>query len=192
MKLTDTPRAGQYQVIYADPPWQFTARSPKGQGRHADRHYDVMTLEDIKSLPVADIAGPDCVLFLWAIDPMLPQALEVMAAWGFEFKTVGFYWTKRCKRDFSKPHIGTGYWTRANPEQCLLGTRGRPKRINAGVRKWVDHQVGEHSHKPPLVRARIERLMGDVPRLEMFSRQNAVGWDAWGNEVNTIPAYGET
>lgn len=170
-----------YGLIMADPPWAFIARSPKGDGRSASRHYAVMGLAGIKALPVADLAARDAILLLWAIDPMIPQALDVGAAWGFTFKTVGFYWTKRTRRGL--PHVGQGYWTRANPEQCLLFTRGRPKRVDASVRRWIDAPVREHSRKPDLAYARAERLAGDVRRLDMFSRQERGGWDAWGLEA---------
>lgn len=181
MSLLSTPQAGRYGVILADPPWQFMARSPKGDGRSAVQHYPVMGLGGIKALPVAEIAAPDCTLLLWAIDPMLPQALEVIEAWGFTFKTVGFYWTKRTRTGL--PFVGQGYWTRANPEQCLLATRGSPKRHARDVRRWIDAPVRQHSRKPDLAKARIERLLGPVPRLEMFSRSETHGWDAWGLET---------
>jgi N6-adenosine-specific RNA methylase IME4 len=108
-------------------------RSPKGEGRSASNHYGVMSLDDIKALPVADLAAKDCALFLWAIDSMLPQALDVIEAWGFTYKTVGFTWAKtNLKSDGF--FTGMGYWTRCNPEQCLLATRGSPKRLHKDVR----------------------------------------------------------
>lgn len=181
MNLLETPQAGNYGLIYADPPWHFAIRSPKGDSRSASQHYGTMSLDAIKALPVADIAAKDCLLLMWVVDPMLPHALEVMKAWGFEFKTVGFYWAKTTKH--GKDHVGQGYWTRANPEQCWIGTRGRPKRVDAAVRRLIIDRVREHSRKPDLARARAERLLGDVPRLEMFCRTAPPGWDVWGNEV---------
>lgn len=182
MTLLETPQAGRYGVIMADPPWLWRARTKEHNERSAAAHYPVMDLAAIQALPVADIAAKDCALFLWVTDPLLPEGLETMKAWGFTFKTVAFYWTKR-NRDGS-PFAGMGYWTRANPEQCLLGVRGRPVRQAKDVRRWIDAPRREHSRKPDLARARIERLMGlDVPRLEMFSRASAGGWDAWGFDV---------
>lgn len=181
MNLLDTPQAGKYGLIYADPPWHFATRSPKGDARSASIHYPTMTLEDIKALPVAEVAAKDCVLLMWVVDPMLPEALEVLKAWGFTFKTVGFYWAKTTKS--GSDHVGMGYWTRANPEQCWLATRGSPKRVDASVRRLLVDKVREHSRKPDTIRARAERLLGDVPRLEMFCRTTPAGWDAWGNEV---------
>lgn len=164
---------GPFGAILADPPWYWRARSAKGDGRAPP--YGRMGLEDICALPVAGLAAPDCALFLWAVDPMLPQALEVIAAWGFTFKTIGFYWTK-------PGHMGLGFWTRSNPEQCLLATRGRPKRLSKGVRRWVNAPVREHSRKPDEVAAGIERLVAG-PYLELFARTARPGWAAWGNEV---------
>ncbi len=180
--------AGAYRVVLADPPWQFRTYSAKGKGRTADAHYDTLDLAGIKALPVREWAAPDAVLLLWATDPLLPQALDVMTAWGFTYKTVGFYWAKLNKsagglvfteRDF---FTGLGFWTRANPEPCLLGTRGKPKRRSAGVAKLVVAPRREHSRKPDIVRERIEALMAG-PYLEMFARTRRPGWDAWGNQA---------
>jgi N6-adenosine-specific RNA methylase IME4 len=156
----------RYGVILADPPWHFRVRSPKGEGRSASQHYDVMSLADIKALPVADQAADDCALFLWAVDPMLPQALDVIEAWGFTYKTVGFTWAKQT-RDQIAFTTGMGYYTRANPEQCLLATRGRPKRLHMDVRQLVIAPRREHSRKPDRIRTDIERLFAG-PYLEML------------------------
>ncbi len=182
------PQAGAYRVIYADPPWHFRTYSAKGKGRSADAHYDTLDLAGVKALPVAEWAAPDAVILLWATDPLLPQALEVMAAWGFTYKTVGFYWAKLNKssateiyaeRDF---FTGLGFWTRANPEPCLLGTRGKPGRRSAGVRKLVVAPRREHSRKPDVVAERIETLL-EGPYLELFARESRPGWDHWGNQA---------
>ena len=171
----------KYGTILCDPPWHFKVRSPKGEGRSASNHYNVSGVDDLASIPVYDWAADDCCLFMWATDPMLPQAFALMKSWGFTFKTVGFYWTKRNKD--GSPFTGMGYWTRANPEQCLLGTRGAPKRLNADVKRWIDAPRREHSRKPDEIYDRIERLVGG-PYLEMFARQTKEGWDAWGNETD--------
>lgn len=186
--MQSPPRAGAYRVVYADPPWSFATYSAKGKGRSADAHYDTLDLAGIKALPVAQWAAPDAVLLLWATDPCLPQALEVMAAWGFTYKTVGFYWAKLNakaggrfwfeERDF---FTGMGFWTRANPEPCLLGTRGKPKRLHGDVKKLVVAPRREHSRKPELVHERIERLV-EGPYLEMFARASRPGWDGWGDQ----------
>lgn len=169
-----------YSVIYADPPWKFATYSERGKGRSAEAHYDCMSLADIKAfgaeLPVAD----DCVLLLWAIDPLLNRAFEVIDAWGFTYKTVGFYWVKTSK-DGTRYPISTGYYTRANPETCLLATRGRPKRLSCSVRKLIVAPRREHSRKPDEAYERIEQLFGG-PYLELFSRLPREGWEQHGNE----------
>jgi N6-adenosine-specific RNA methylase IME4 len=175
-----------YGVILADPPWTFATYSHKGKGRSAEAHYDCMSLADIKALPVADWAAPDCALFLWAIDPSLPQAFEVIEAWGFTYKTVAFTWVKTTKGGAGFP-IGCGYWTRANPEQCLLATRGRPQRLLRSVQQLILAPRREHSRKPDEVYARIEALVAGR-YLELFAREQRTGWDSWGNEVETGPA----
>ena len=206
------PNAGRYGCILADPAWRFETFSAAGRGRCPDglrtnasgnfvdgannrpeRHYQTMTLEEIKALPVAAMAARDCVLMMWAVDSMIPQALEVGAAWGFMFKTVGFYWAKTRRVDSTRGNdlsdayekmfpMGTGYWTRANPEPCLLFSRGKPKRISAGVRKLIVAPRREHSRKPDEQYDRIQRLVAG-PYLELFARATRPGWDSWGNEV---------
>jgi len=216
----------QHDVIYADPAWRFLTRSDKGRGRSPDapvtraagrrnqpeRHYPTMTLDEIKALPVADLANKDCVLLMWVVDPMLPHALEVGKAWGFTYKTVGFYWAKLRKAPM-KPgrdtHLdeerkmfpmGTGYWTRANPEQCFLFTRGRPERKSAGVAKLIamEDEPGsrlivsprrEHSRKPDEAYDRIDQLCGaDKSKIELFARQSREGWTSWGNDTRKFDA----
>jgi len=173
--------AGKYGAILADPPWRFETWSAKGRGKSPDRHYTVQSLDDIKSLPVASLADNDCALFLWAIDAMLPQAFDLIATWGFTYKTVAFTWAKAGKWSDVYP-IGTGYWTRANPEQCLLATRGKPRRLNADVRQLVIAQRREHSRKPDRIHSDIERLVPG-PYVELFARSTRPGWACWGNET---------
>lgn len=176
----------KYNVILADPPWAFRAWSNKGMGRSAEQHYPTMRLDDIKALPVADLAAEDCVLFLWATFPMLKEAFAVIDAWGFTYKTVAFTWVKE-NRKSSGLFWGLGYWTRANAEICLLATRGSPKRQSAAVHQVILSPVEQHSKKPDAIRERIVTLMGDVPRVELFARQETPGWDVWGNEVKCSP-----
>ena len=174
----------KYGVIYADPPWSFRNWSAKGTGRNALSHYDCLDAKKLASLPIADLAARDCALFLWAVDPLLHQAIDLIRAWGFEYKTVGFYWVKlnakaKHEADF---FTGLGYWTRANPEQCLMATRGKPLRRAKDVRRLVVESRREHSRKPECVRDRIERLVGG-PYLELFARETKPGWDCWGNQA---------
>ena len=173
-------------MIYADPPWRY--ETWKGQGV-AERHYPTMRLDDIKALPVSELADRDCVLFLWATFPMLPEALDVLRAWGFRFKTVAFTWIKLAPKT-NRIFWGMGYWTRSNAEICLLATRGQPRRQARNVHQVIISHVEEHSKKPDEARQRIVALMGDVPRIELFARQTAPGWDVWGNEVQSNIQWG--
>jgi len=212
----------RYGAILVDPPWRMKMYSAKGMGRSPDgeratrsdgyyrngqrqnnpeRHYATMSLDDIKSLPVGDLATTDCVLFMWAIDPMLPQAIEVGRAWGFTYKTVAFYWAKERRvtstrhklhedMDHKRFPIGTGYWTRSNPEQCLLFVCGTPKRMSAAVRKLIIAPRREHSRKPDSCKPAIERLVAG-PYVELFSRESRPGWDVWGNQTDKFAEAAE-
>jgi len=171
-------RAG---AILADPPWHFVARSERGEGRSANVHYRTNAIEEIKALPVAQLAAPDAVLFMWMVDWCPKDALDVIEAWGFAHKTTAFTWTKQ-NEGGEGWHLGQGYWTRANPEDCWLATRGSPKRLYADVRQLVVAPVMEHSRKPDEIHARIERLV-DGPYLELYARRERDGWQTWGNEL---------
>lgn len=178
----------KYGAIYADPPWYFKNFSARGEGRNAVAHYDCMTIDQICAMPVADLAAKDCALFLWAVDPMLHEALKVIDAWGFKYKTVAFYWAKlnknadpNCMSD-TDFFTGLGYWTRANAEQCLLATRGAPKRLAKNVRRLIIEKRREHSRKPDASYDRIKNLVGG-PYLELFARETHPGWDTIGDEV---------
>ena len=143
-----------------------------------------MSIEDICTLPIADIAAKDSVLFLWATFPMLPEALRVINAWGFTFKTVAFVWLKQNKKAKTW-FYGMGFWTRSNAEICLLATKGKPKRQDNGIHQLIISPVEAHSKKPDEARDKIVRLMGDLPRVELFARQAPPGWDVWGNEIDS-------
>ena len=171
----------KYKIIYADPPYYFKSYSKKGENRNATQHYNCMEFDDILQLPINNIADVDCVLFIWVIDPFLERAFEIINKWGFKYKTVAFTWIKQNKS--SGFFTGLGYWTRANPEQCLLATKGNPKRISKAVRQLIISKRQEHSKKPDEIRNRIVELMGDLPRIELFARQKILGWDSWGNEI---------
>lgn len=172
----------KYNIIYADPPWSYKTWSAKGKGRSAENHYPCMKKEDIQSLPIPGLCEKNCVLFLWVTFPCLLEGLELIEKWGFEYKTCGFTWVKRNKKSDSW-FFGNGHWTRANAELCLIATKGNPKRVSASVRQVCDARIMEHSKKPPEIRDRIVDLLGDLPRIELFARQYADGWDCWGNEV---------
>ena len=174
----------KYQIIYADPPWRFRAFSPKGNKRSAERHYRTMSVDAIRALPVGDLAAADCILFLWVTMPCLLDGLSVLTSWGFTYKTAAFVWIKK-NRHSDSLFWGMGYWTRSNAEICLLATKGKPRRLSAAVHQVIVSPVEEHSRKPAEVRDRIVQLAGDIPRIELFARQKAPGWDAWGNEVES-------
>lgn len=179
----------KYKVIYADPAWSYKDKrettGPKGnKAGSAARQYPTMSLDEIKALPVADIADTPSLLFLWATWPLMPHWNEVIEAWGFQYKTLAFDWVKTYPKS-NKLCIGSGSYTRSNSEVCLLGVRGK------GASLIVDRSIcnvqiatrAEHSVKPQIFRDLIVKLVGDVPRIELFARRNNIGWDTWGNEV---------
>ena len=184
--------AEKFNVIYADPPWTFRTWSKEGKGRSPENHYGCMSLADLSALPVADLAAEDGALFLWVTDPLHPEGISLMEGWGFRYKTVAFMWAKVNKS--ASPMLlirddfftGLGYWTRANSEMCLLGTRGKPKRVSKSVKRLVISPRREHSRKPDEVADRIVQLMGDLPRIELFARQSRQGWFNWGIDTEKI------
>lgn len=172
------PRA-YFGVILADPPWQFSAHSAKGLGRAPEQHYATMSIEAIKALPVADLAAPDCALFLWTSGTYLQHSLAALEAWGFEYSTVDFVWSKRTAG--GQPAMALGYSSRKSCEFVLLGRRGAPKRIAKNVLDLIEAERRAHSQKPDEARRRIERLYPG-PRLELFGREEHLDWWAWGNQ----------
>jgi len=176
-----------YRVILADPPWAFENYSAAGEDRNAKRHYPTMSAEQIAELPVGHLADRNCALFLWVTDPLLDRGIEVLKHWGFRYVTVAFTWAKRTSTD-ADWHLGTGYYTRANPETCLLGIAGQmglPK--SRSVRQLIVEPVREHSRKPDRVRSDIEAMF-DGPYAELFARSRRPGWDSWGNDTDRFEA----
>ena len=174
-------KAGQKSpVIYADPPWAYRmdwsllTRGPL-------RHYDTQPVDEIKSLPVANLAADDCVLLLWTTPPQVREALELIQAWGFEYKTFAFVWVKENEHSPGL-HWGMGNWTRANVEFVMLAIRGAPSRMTADIHQVVIAPVSEHSRKPDEVRVRIEQLLPG-PYLELYGRRATHGWTVWGNDI---------
>jgi N6-adenosine-specific RNA methylase IME4 len=181
----------KYGVILADPPWKFNNKNTGGSmisGSAA--HYDVMSLQDIMALPIKSMAADDCTLFMWWVASQPQEALDLVRAWGFELKTMtGFVWVK--KTIHFKPFFGMGFQTRQGSENCLIATRGKPKRVSASVRAVVEARAGKHSEKPDVFHDKIVELMGDLPRVELFARRPRDGWDSFGNEVeNSIQIEG--
>ncbi len=184
-------KKNHYSVILADPPWSYLTYSGASvPQRAATQHYDVMDIAALRKLPVADLAAKDCALVMWVIGSHLDQAIELGRAWGFTYKSDLFTWVKVGKNDPTVRPISLGKWTRKQVEQALLFTKGNPKRLDAGVRQLIetDDQIifepkREHSRKPDEARVRLQRLI-DGPYIELFSRESAAGWDAWGNETS--------
>jgi len=202
----DLRPAGGFELIMADPPWSFGAWSEKGEGKNPNRHYACAEWEDIAALPVPILAADDCLLWLWATNPMLPQALGVLQDWGFVFKTAGT-WVKRTTH--GKDAFGTGYVLRSANEPFLIGTRGKPRVAAKNIRsaqmsyeaaagvdlmgadRWpaelvsvtLEARVREHSRKPESAFLAAEALMPGARRLELFSRQSRPGWIGWGHEA---------
>lgn len=169
----------KYDIIYADPPWKYGDSNCQGA---AEKQYNTMSIEELKNLPVEKLAAKDCVLFLWATYPMIKEALELIEAWGFKYKTIGFQWLK-LNHNMQGFFFGLGRWTRGNTEPCLIATKGKPKRKSAKVSQLLIAPLTTHSTKPPETRNRIMELCGEGTAIELFARQQVEGWDCWGNEV---------
>jgi len=173
-KILALPRK-QYGVILADPPWQFETWSDNGLGRSAENHYPTVDTTTLANLPVDKLAAEDCFIAMWCVNSMLPQALHVMSAWGFEYKTNGAW---------IKGKMSLGYWMRGRHELFLLGTRGQvpaPSPDLRPVSTFFAHQR-EHSRKPDDLHEILEGWFPNVPKLELFARNNRPGWDSWGTK----------
>jgi N6-adenosine-specific RNA methylase IME4 len=183
-------RGAGYPVGYIDPPWSYSNKGCGGSGTSgAHLQYPLMTLQQLKQLPVGEVLGADACLFMWVTMPLLEQSFELFRAWGVPYKTCAFTWIKLNKR---VPTLfwGMGFWTRSNAELCLMGVRGKPERASARVHSVIQSPIEGHSRKPAECRARIDTLCGpDLPKLEIFARGEPGGvWDAYGN----TPAYATT
>jgi len=176
----------KYQIILADPPWKYSSdpNSKRGIWGLANQHYKTMTIKDICDLPVSKIADKNCMLFLWVTFPNLQNGLDVVKAWGFEYKTTVFVWIKNSKTKIKPKKYGLGWYSRSNCEIVLLGRKGKFERKSACVQQIITTSIQEHSKKPNEVRNRILQLCGDLPRIELFARQKIPNWDAWGDSPN--------
>ena len=182
-----------YNIIYADPAWKFGSRLANGNDKNGivnlkqvkiGDNYTVMTTDDICRLPVKNMTADDAILFLWTTDAHLEEAMKVINAWGFKYKTIGFTWLKKEKSGVQSCYVG--FWTTKCGEICLLATKGNMSKYlkKRNVRQLVEATRGKHSEKPNEVRQRIVEMFGDeLPKIELFARHNYNGWDAWGNEV---------
>jgi N6-adenosine-specific RNA methylase IME4 len=178
-----------YGVILADPPWRFESWDGKDAAKGPGGHYGLMGLDDIKALPVAELAADDCVCVMWAVQAMVPAAFDLMEAWGFTPKTTGA-WLKLTKNsppedaeEAMRLAFGTGYIFRSAAEFYVYGTRGKPKQAVKNVRNAIVAPVREHSRKPDQMHADLERMFPGVAKVELFARQRRPGWDCWGNQT---------
>jgi len=169
----------KYQIIYADPPWSYKG---KMMNSSITDHYNVLSLDDICNLDIRSISDNDCILFMWVILPKLNEFMKVVNAWGFEYKTTAFVWVKQ-NRKTNSFFMGLGRWTRANPEICILATKGKISRISKAIRQLQVYPIEQHSKKPDVFRKLIIELVGDLSRIELFARERVDGWDCWGNEL---------
>jgi len=171
----------KYQIIYADPPWAY--RNMGNIQAAANQQYSVLSCQDICNLKVRDIADNNSILFLWATFPKIKEALDVIKAWGFEYKTVGFTWIKTNPKN-GKPFFGVGWYTKSNAEICLIGVKGKSPKISNSISSIVIEPRGKHSSKPHEVRKRIVEFCGDVKKIELFARVKTEGWDVIGYDIN--------
>lgn len=174
----------KYNIIYADPPWNYSSdpKSKRGIWGLAHHRYETMDIEDLKKIPIQNITDDNCILFMWATFPNLQQALDLIKAWGFEFKTVAFVWEKLDKTNNTPKKYGLGWYTRSNCEIVMLARKGKFNRKSAAVQQIVKSTISKHSEKPNEVRNRIIKLCGNIPRIELFARTKIHGWDTWGND----------
>ena len=193
----------KYHVIYCDPLWSYRDKKKSGRSKcGAENHYPTLTLDELKQLPIQNICEDNCVLYMWVTFPMLREGLELIEAWGFEYKTIGFDWTK-LNKDGSVWH-GVGAYSKSNNELCLFATKGNIGRL---MRDENDNEIifdpkeklsirsnqiscnvqaarGEHSEKPEEVRRRIEKLWGNVSHVELFAKERVKGWDSIGFDID--------
>jgi len=181
---------GYFRIAHIDPPWTFHAWSHRGEGKGACQHYRCQSLEDIIALPIDQLMAPDAAIFLWVVQPMYPEAMRVLDAWGFTYRTAAFVWIKMPQRWSEdqlplriRPRMGLGYHTRSGSEHCWLATRGKGyKRQSMAIEQVM--------FAPDEVARRINRLVGDVPRIELFAREQRPNWVCWGDQVGKFSTGG--
>jgi site-specific DNA-methyltransferase (adenine-specific) len=181
----------KYQIIYADPPWSYDDKrvhagknNPSGAGG-AEKHYRTLSMQQLANFNIDRIVATDCVLFMWATAPFMDKAIWLLESWGFRYITIPFVWVKM-KNDMSDfRRDGIGNYTLNNAEFVLLGRIGKYWRNSTKVKQIILSPKNEHSKKPDEVRNKIVELMGDLPRIELFAREKTVGWDVWGNEIES-------
>lgn len=171
-----------YSIIYADPAWDYDNRiqhNGKETTGSAIYHYPTMKVDEMKALNIQSICEKDCLLFMWSSSPHLPQAIDLMQSWGFEYKTIAFVWDKQ--------RVNPGYYTMSQVEICLVGKKGKipSPRGARNIKQFLSQMRGRHSEKPNEIRDRIAQMFPTQRKVELFARQEVPGWSRWGNEVES-------
>jgi N6-adenosine-specific RNA methylase IME4 len=185
----------KFNVIYADPPWQYADKLSNGK-RGVDFKYKTLNIKDIMALPVKNIAAEDCTLFLWGTWPLIKECISTVEAWGFDYKTCGFVWNKVTKKEPIKIIKGMGRYTRGNTEFVLIGRKGKMlERADKSISQvlfsdttdiMLASRSGKHSEKPGSVICRISRMYPKVPKIELFARRRMKGWEATGFDYDGV------
>ena len=176
----------RYGLILSDPPWKFKTYADDISPKSAASKYTLMTRSELRNLPVYQLAAKDCALVMWATQAQVPEALDLLACWGFVYKTMGA-WGKLSKAskiedEDRKKAFGTGYILRSAAEFFIIGARGNPKVATRSERNWIEAPVREHSRKPDEMHEMLERMYPNARKCELFGRGRRDGWDVWGNE----------
>lgn len=178
MILTALGTWRKYKTIMLDPPWDINQKGKLG----AINHYNLMTLDQIRNLPIPELAADNAHLWLWVPNGLVPEAIQLIKDWGFTYRN-SFYWIK--------PRLGLGVYLRNASETVLFATRGKAPVLFKGQPNWLFAPLQDHSHKPEEMYEVIERV-SPGPYLELFARRHRHGWDSWGNEIDSdiyIPDY---
>lgn len=173
----------KYDIIYCDPAWDYDGReqhNTKEANKSVVHHYQTMKLDDMKKLKVNEIAEKNCLLFMWSSSPHLPQAIELLQSWGFEYKTIAFVWDKQ--------KVNPGYYTMSQCEICLVGKKGNipSPRGARNIKQFLSQERTRHSEKPFEIRDRITQMFPSQKKIELFARHKVEGWDSWGNEIESV------
>lgn len=169
----------KYNVIYADPPWAYNNKRTGGNLKSgAEAIYTTMSIAEIGDLPIAEIAEPNAVLFMWATTPLLQEALQTLQNWGFTYKTM-ITWNKTGR-------LGMGFWFRVQTEHLMLGVKGKITPFRMTQRNIIDHPTMKHSEKPAIFRSIIELATAQMNphRIELFARKQFDGWTCLGNAID--------
>lgn len=172
----------RFGLIYPDMPWHYTGGNSSRKLKITPS-YPTMKFDEMASLPIRDIASEDCALAMWATGPKMEEALKLIDIWGFTFITVLFVWIKTNPQQDTL-HCKPAYWTMPNAEYLLFGKIGHPQRVREDIKQVVFAPIAGHSAKPPVFRHKLVQVFGDVPRIELFARTKAPGWDAVGNQID--------